>query len=409
MRILQINKFYHESGGAERYLFSLSHLLEAHGHTVIPFAVHEKQTKQNAFQKYFISPINTDRVSFGWGGMRTAGRFLWSFEAAKKLDALLTEYPVDVAHLHNIYHQISPSILPVLKRHGVPVVMTLHDFHLVSPAYNLYAHGGLCTHTRRASLLHAVMHRCVKESRVASALCAAELSLHRFMKIYERGIQHFIAPSQAALNLYEEWGWRPPRAVVVPNFVDLHAWHTSPPRVGNVLFVGRLIPDKGTRILAQIIGLLPDVRFTIVGDGPDRSFIESLSRTHANVMYRGPLSVSQIQDAYRQCGVVIMPSLMQEICPMVLLEAYAAGRGVIASEHTSFKEFIKPKTTGILVSAGDAYGFAGAIQQIIDDHAVLARMGEYARTCAETRYSADIHYEKIIELYTSTLTPSKSE
>ena len=108
-------------------------------------------------------------------------RILYSFDAKKRLAALLDEHKVDVAHLHNIHHQISPSILHELKRRNIPVVMTLHDYKMVCPSYSLLAHGLLCAACTGGTFYHAIQKRCVKGSLAKSALAAAEMYLHHSM------------------------------------------------------------------------------------------------------------------------------------------------------------------------------------------------------------------------------------
>lgn len=73
--------------------------------------------------------------------LRYAFRVIYSFEAKKKFEALIRDFKPDIIHYHNIYHQLSPSILSVAKKYKIPTVMHLHDYKLISANYNLFSNG----------------------------------------------------------------------------------------------------------------------------------------------------------------------------------------------------------------------------------------------------------------------------
>jgi len=168
MKILLVNKFWYPKGGSERYAFLLKDLLESRGHEV---------------------------ATFGAEGAQHPLRYLWDRVAARRIEALLDEAKPDIAHLQNFTHQISPSILPVLRKHGVPIVWTLHDLDVFRPGYrNPNAWG-----RRAAAWVEYLLH-------------------HTILDVYRRNIDCIIAPSRFAADAVREWGWRG-RVEVVPNFV----------------------------------------------------------------------------------------------------------------------------------------------------------------------------------------------
>ena len=118
MRILQINKFLYPRGGAETYLFNLSKLLAQNGHEVFFFSQKNKKNIPNKQEKYFVADLELGKFSFA--SALKIGRIFWSFSAQRKIKKLIGDLQPDLVHLHNIYHQISPSILPVIKRAGIP-------------------------------------------------------------------------------------------------------------------------------------------------------------------------------------------------------------------------------------------------------------------------------------------------
>lgn len=167
MNILQVNKYYFLRGGAERYLFDATAWLEHEGHTVIPFAMQHPSNVPTPFAPYFVSSVETQKVSFGLGALKTVGRMNYSFEARRQMDRLIRETRPDLAHVHNVYTQLSPSVLLALKQQRIPVVMTVHDHHLVSPQYNIWAQG--CGEDLRfVGLLRGTALKFHKDSHAAS-------------------------------------------------------------------------------------------------------------------------------------------------------------------------------------------------------------------------------------------------
>ncbi|MEW6610405.1 MAG: glycosyltransferase family 4 protein [Patescibacteria group bacterium] len=398
MKILQTNKFYYEQGGAERYMFMLSALLEEHGHEIAPFAMASEKNKSHPLDKFFVSEVSTLKPQGGWKGLRTASRALWSWEAARKLDRLLIEHSVDIAHLHNIYHQISPSILPVLKRHGVPVVMTLHDFHLVSPAYNLYAHGRYCDHAKGGRFFKSFLHRCVKSSYLASALCAMELRLHRTLKVYEKYIDAFIVPSEFMARTLHEWGFRPRRLTVIPNFIDTEDFQPSEEAVDYMLYVGRLSEEKGIQLLLGAVRRLPDIPFIIAGGGPMEPLVRACAAQCRNLRFIGQVPHHELMQLYSHAVALLVPSLACEVFPMVILEAFAAGRPVIASMIGGIPEIVSDGTNGRLFSAGDKDEYVLLMRELFADKKKSQEMGERARREVFT-YAPERHYDRIMEVY----------
>ena len=151
--------------------------------------------------------------------LSVAGRMVYSLEARRKMGVLLAHRPVDLAHVHNIYHQLSPSLLAPLHKRGIPVVMTVHDFKLVCPVYSLLSNGQICERCVGHGFSHAVRHRCNRGSLSGSMLVAGETWLHRRLRLYRDGIDLFITPSAFARDRMVTSGYPSDRIVVIPNCV----------------------------------------------------------------------------------------------------------------------------------------------------------------------------------------------
>ena len=148
MKILLINKYHYLKGGAERAYFDMARILVERGHEVAFFSMHDPNNVSTTWERYFVESVDYGALDLSLvERLRMAGRILWNHEANRKLAALLQEFQPDIAHAHNIYHQLSPSILWTLRKHGVPIVMTLHDYKVISPNYSLFVRGQIWDHT----------------------------------------------------------------------------------------------------------------------------------------------------------------------------------------------------------------------------------------------------------------------
>ncbi|MFH2063515.1 MAG: glycosyltransferase family 4 protein [bacterium] len=404
MRIVIANKFHYLKGGAERYVFDLRDLLVRHGHETVPFAMRDGRNEPSQWDRHFVSSVRTDASPLSWSGLRTAGRYLYSFEARRKFDALLRESKPDLVHVHNIYHQISPSILPVAKRHGLPVVLTAHDYGLVAPNYGLFHDGRICEHTRPDRYWEAVRHRCVRGSAAASALCAAELSLHRRLGLWRDNVDRIIAPSAFAAAMLEDYGIDPARIVQVPHFIDVSGWE---PTFGGgyALYVGRLSPEKGIETLVRAAALSHEVPVRVVGIGPDEARLRRLAEDLGarNVTFVGYRTGDDLRQEYSGARFMVVPSMCYETFGLTVLEGYAAGKPAVVSQMGGLGEVVDDGGTGLMVSAGDAEDLAAAIGRLWGDPAACEIMGRNGRHLAENAYSPEPHYRRIMQVYEEAL------
>ncbi len=400
MKFVFANKYYFLKGGAERYMFDLAALLERHGHEVVPFAMRDRRNAATPWRRHFVSPVRTERVSFSLAGARTAGRMLYSFEAKRKFARLLDRARPDLVHVHNIYHQISPSILPEAARRGIPVVLTAHDYKLVAPNYTLYHDGAVCEHTKPDRWWEAVRNRCVKGSKLAGALEAAEMWLHRRLGLYARNVARIVCPSRFVMALLEEYGIPGDKLVHVPHFIDPAAW-TPSFEGGYALFVGRLSQEKGAAALVRAAAARPEIPVHVVGAGPEEQLLKDLARRLGaeNVVFRGWLEGEDLRREYAGSRFVVVPSLWYEVFGLTVLEAYASGKPVIASQMGGLAELVRDGETGALVSAGDADGLAALMAELWAEPGQCEAMGREARAWVERDFGPKAHYRRIMAVY----------
>ena len=161
LRILSINKYYRPKGGAETiYLGEMEQLREA-GHHVVPFSMKDEQNLPSDYDHFFVDNVDYEKPGLG-NKIIASSKILYSFEARSKISSLLDQESFDIAHLHNIYHQLSPSILGALKKRNIPVVASLHDLKMVCGNYKMYVNGEVCERCKGGKHYQLLMNRCTK-------------------------------------------------------------------------------------------------------------------------------------------------------------------------------------------------------------------------------------------------------
>ena len=408
MRVLQVNKFLHTVGGTETVLFQTTDLLRAHGHDVSFFAMQDERNIPSDNEPYFVSNVDykseTSRSAFQRLKLPlVAGRFIHSPEAAHKIEALIENDRPDVAHFHNVYHQLSPSIIGPLKKRNIPVVMTLHDYKLVCPNYTLFSNGEICERCKGHRYYQAVLQRCIRDSAVASTLCAVEAYAHSFTHAYD-AIDQFIAPSRFMRDKLIEFGMDGDRIAWLPNFLHFEDYAPGFEAGPYVVFAGRLERVKGVATLLDAFqaGAVPaGLELRIAGDGELRPDLEQIARDRGltNVRFLGRLPREELGRLVQGALAVVIPSQWYENAPMSVLEAFAYGKPVIGTRIGGIPELIQDGVTGLLVEPGDATSLSRAIEHLGANPALAEGMGREARRYVEAHHGPDLHYERLLAIY----------
>lgn len=359
MKIIQVNKFLYSKGGADKYCLTLTGELEKLGDTVIPFGMADKHNLESVWSKYFSENINYHQKG---NEFKIAARLIWNKEAAKKFAALLDETKPDLIHAHNIYHQLSPSILKEAKKRNIPVVMTLHDYKLICPNYLMFTHGHQCEKCLSGNYFNCLTHNCYN-SYFKSGLAALESFLHnKVWHSYQNNIDLFISPSNYLKNKMVSAGWDANKIVVLNNPAPKYEKQIDGKRL---LYFGRLSKEKGVSDLIKALKLT-DESLDIVGAGPCEEELKQLSLElglENRITFHGQLLGEALEKLKREAKAVILPSIWAENMSLVLLESLAYGKLIIASDSGGTPELIKNNETGFLFPPGN---IKALIQKIND-------------------------------------------
>jgi len=394
MRILHVNKFLYRRGGAESYLLDVAQHQRARGHEVAFWGMDHPENTETDLARYFPSYIEFEPVPSGLvSRVRAGARMVWSPASEHGLTDAIAHVRPDVVHFHNVYHQLSPSVVKATSRSGVPSVMTLHDYKLACPSYQLLAHGKPCTACLDGGPWQAVRTRCKDDSLGASTMLAAETWLHQRLHAYA-GVGVFICPSRFLRDVMSRAGVYPDRLRVIPHFVEAAGGPVNQGRGGPVVFAGRLSPEKGVDTLVRAAASLPEgATVTVAGDGPSRADLQQLAEDVApgRVRFVGRLPKEKLLQQVAGATAMAVPSRWYENQPMTVLEALTASTPVVASDLGGIPELVRDRVDGRLVPPDDPQALADALAELLVDPPLAAAYGRAGRARVLADFALDRH------------------
>ena len=399
-RLLSINNYYYRRGGAEVVFLEQNRLFEEIGWEVIPFAMQHPKNMSSPWQEYFVDEIEFGHSYSLSSKLGMASKIVFSTEARKKIGALVERVRPQVAHAHNVYHHISPSIFGALKQRGIPTVLTLHDLKIACPAYKMLTHDGMCERCKGGKVWNVLTNRCLKGSTAISAVALAESVVNRLVGSYTRSVDRFVVPSQFFIDKFVEWGYPRERFVHIPNFVNAAAVRPAGDPGTAFTFFGRLGPEKGLSTFVRAVAKA-GVRGRVVGTGPEEEALKALAASiGADVEFLGYRSGEALFDAIRTSRAVVLPSEWYENAPMSVMESYALERPVIGAAIGGIPELMRGGETGELFASGNADALADVMRQYAaKSTSEIAAMGKAARAWMVEDFTDTRYRERMLALY----------
>jgi glycosyltransferase involved in cell wall biosynthesis len=415
MRILYCNKYNYAFSGTEVYLFEAMDLMRSMGHEVALFSMADPRGEPTPYDRHFMPNIDFKKQSSWFQKARLAARAIYSREARRRIRVMIAEFRPDVAHVRNIYHHLSPSILWELKAQNIPVVYHLNDFKVLCPSYNLVLRGEACEACKSGQFWHAVKEKCYPGWGALVTL-AAEAYVHKVLGTYRKCVDRFLAPSQFVRDKFVEHGWDPARFEVLPHFQRIKAVVERSAENAPLLYFGRLSLEKGVGDLLLAMQRLPNLRLIIAGEGPERGRLEHLAADLglANVEFSGHLLGAELERVIANSRFTILPSHAYETLGKTILESYAQARAVVATDLGSRRELVQGGKTGLLYRTGDVGQLASAIQFLTSQPELAEKMGLAGREQVRRRHTPEAHYAALVGLYErmaggTTQSPSASK
>ncbi len=376
MKVLQVHTKYREQGGEDSVVRAEGELLTAAGHEVV---VHLAQNPSSA-------------VRTGAALAMSA----WNPLAARELRKVAERVRPDIAHVHNTWYALSPSVLSALAAAAVPVVMTLHNYRLLCANGYLFRDGHVCEDCVGSHPWHGVRHRCYRGSLIASTPAAGTIALHRALGTWSRHVRLFLALNDFARTRFIRGGLPAHKIHVKPNFVSDPGPRPSPPsRSRTILYVGRLEPEKGLDTLLDVWNAWGTSEFELVLVGDGRLGPALRRMAPPGVRLTGSLSREAVLAEMLRSRALVFPSNLYEGQPIVVLEALACGLPILASRLGGNAELLRED---LLVSAGQPAAWTEGLRRLEDADRV-DQAGADARQLYEQRFNEQTARRLLEEAY----------
>ena len=403
LKILFANKFFFRNGGSEAVMFDEMELLRRRNVGVIEFSMADERNVPSEYQSYFVSQKSYRHASRA-DKVKSAISLVHSREAVAKIGRLIEDEKPDVLHCHNIYHQLTPSIITAASRAGVPVVLTMHDYKPVCPVYTQLSNGKVCTNCADGRFEAVLKQRCADGSLARSALLWAEARYHALAGSYHR-VDKFICPSKFMRQaMVRRFGAG--KVVHIPNGIDASRIEMSGHDEGYVLYLGRLSSEKGVETLLRTHASSgARWRLMIAGTGP---LLADLQRKYPSAEFTGHLAGIELEAAIKRAALIVVPSEWNENSPISILEAMAYGKPIVASQIGGIPELVREGKTGLLFDPGNVDQLSDKITMLLGNRGLREAFGRKAREIVEAEYSLKAHGSALISLYDAVVGSTES-
>jgi glycosyltransferase involved in cell wall biosynthesis len=356
--------------------------------------------------------LRSDEIG-SWTAWKKAAlpvRVVWSREGQAMVRSAIQRFRPDVVHIHNTFPLFSPAIFYTARRSGAAVVHTLHNFRPLCPAGTFLRDGKPCEDCLGRFPLPAVRHGCYRRSSSATVPVAVMDGVHTWLRTWHRCIDRLIVLSSFARGKYIEAGWPETKLRIKYNTIadtDLPAR-----RLGHhFLSLSRLDREKGVDVLLEgWHRAFPDgdPPLRIAAGGDDRNELEARYGALRGVRFLGQLDRPNVLELLSTARALVIPSRCYEGFPRVIVEAYAAGVPVVASDIGSLTELVDDHETGLRVRVDDQDDMARALRELAASDDLVALLGRGARAAYERRCSPDVTMAELFCIYREAIAEATS-
>jgi len=410
MNLLMINATWHPTGGDWTYIESVCKIYESKGINIIPFSMKHESNFETPYDKYFVENVDYKELNINKTlkkGLNVLARSIYSVDAQHKLRLLLSENKVDIAQLNNIHNIQTPSIIPILKKRGIPTVWRVLDYKLICPNRTFLSNDTICEACFNNKFYNCILKKCKKQSVLASMVASLESYIYSFLPYYKQ-VDQFLFQSEFSRDQFIKYGLDPAKAVIIENPYDCESIIPNfnlNKENKYVLYFGRISKEKGLFTLYDAMKLIPNIKLKIVGDGPD--FNDSITYLVQNNIYNiefvGAKWGEELTPFINNCEFVVVPSEWYEPSPYVILQSFSFGKPVIASDIGGLKDMIINNFNGQLVKVKDSNDLSISINNLYCNQDKIITLGKNARGYLESKYNSTNYYNKSINLFNRML------
>ena len=407
MKVLLINNFFSDVGGAEIQTARTGDILSKNGHDVFYFATNKQPYRFKCYEysDYFPEYNNYSSMSL-LKKLYNAPKLINNTEAFKKLSLYIDIIKPDIAHINNISYNLTPSVLKAVNIKKVPIVMTMHNPYMLCPSVRmLFKNQSYCKeeHCIGGSSINCILNCCFDNSFSKSLMAVFEYLYHRYMKTFDC-VSYFIAPSEALKKLAIKSGISKEKVIIINNVLDDVCFSnlSEDGTYKYFLYPGRLSYEKGVDTIIEAMQFLPaDIMVHIVGDGDQKEFLVQQANKYnlKNIIFYGYKRDNDLYEQYNNCIACIMPTRGFETFGLSAAEACAFSRPVIASNVGGIPEIVENNINGLLVEPDNPELLAKAMLKLYNNKELATNMGAKGFIKARENYISDTYYKKLVNIY----------
>jgi len=385
MRILLVHNYYQYRGGEDIVFENERDLLLSKGHEVFTFTKSNKEIKNYGLADKLGLAINT----------------VYNSKIKNELLKLAKTRKPEIVHFHNIFPLISPAAYSVFCNMDIPVVQTVHNYRLFCANALFYRKNKVCEIcSSKIILLSGIRKACYRNSRMQTSVVVLSLLVHRFLKTWKKKINSYIALNEFSKIKLIENGIAAGKIFIKPNFVN-RAVSIDKNSGAYAIFVGRLSEEKGIIFLLQSWKHFKGLPLKIVGDGPlldqAKIFVNKFKLEEVELL--GYRNHDESMSLIKKAKFLVVPSQWYEVFSRVIIEAFSCGVPVIASRLGGIPDVVDHGRTGLLFDPLDEKDFIKNIEWALKNERDVQEMGKRARKVYEEKYTPEINYKLLMQIY----------
>ncbi|ELS34334.1 MULTISPECIES: glycosyltransferase family 4 protein [Pseudanabaena] len=405
LHIVMVHDRYQYVGGEDVSTDADVELLREYGHQVTLIEVHNDIIKAfSQFEK-----------------LKLFAETAWNFKVYREMQSQFQTLKPDLVHVQNFFPLFSPSVHAAARSLNIPTVQHLHNFRLGCLNGYLLKDGKICEACVGRNPWRGIVYGCYRKSLVASVAVWTMVTVNRWRRTWTQDVNAFITPSHFAAQKLIEIGIPSDLLYVKPYVINPtnhlnnlnHAEHQDiqiEPRSAdmiNFLFVGRLSPEKGVITLLKAWSELnrTDWQLKIVGEGDQKLILQSFVKDYGltNVQFLGYLPPSQIAEVMQTATAIVVPSQWYETFGRVVVEAFACGKPVLASEMGALAELITPEYNGFLIPSDRLSAWIEKLYWCGTNPEAMRTIGKNAYQTYQELYTRSTNYQQLMAIYGAVL------
>ena len=385
MKILIINNFNSENrlGGVEHYL-----------HELIQYA--EKNNSDYIF-KWF----GKDKIKTNWVEK------IYHKTITQEIIREIESFQPDVIHCFSIGAPVTPHFMEFAKSKGIPIVFSFRDYYYICPKNYMLNDKNEVLH-KHESALECILHHQPKRNILFDTLLYLKQSHHK--SIIKKHIDYFLTPSENLTQFVSNHFKKEGKTLANPILIKQNQNSNSEGKY--ILFVGRLVPEKGVLTLLKafqnISKQFPNEKLWIVGDGNQIVELQNFTENNKlqNVLFLGNKSREELQEIYANCKFSVVPSEYLEAYGNVILESFAFGKTVITSDLVGIKNEIEQNNVGLTYSFKNQKALEEKMMELLSNSGLKSELENNIPKYLATKTFSK-HFKDLVTIYENLLTRNR--